>query len=195
MNSNFIFNGGNSMLAMSFVELVKQHYLSLDAHYLFDLILHKTFGDLLYYINNPHQQTQEHQLIEYSSSNLSTLPTTIQSNLNRIWSIHRCSRIFLHDKNYFTHEYFSFPEELIFSPKNLTLNWKSSMNKCIDASPSIVLLDDKRQYVIIGSHAGLINAYQIDNGKLIWSFQANDRIEATGSISRTGQFFLIGKSF
>jgi outer membrane protein assembly factor BamB len=69
------------------------------------------------------------------------------------------------------------------------------MVKCIDASPLIVLLDQYRPYVIIGSHAGLINAYQINNGELIWSFQANNRIEASGTISRNGQFVLIGKNF
>jgi outer membrane protein assembly factor BamB len=69
------------------------------------------------------------------------------------------------------------------------------MIKCIDASPVVVLLDQDRHYVIIGSHAGLINAYQINNGKLIWSFQANDRIEASGTISRNGQFVLIGRKF
>jgi outer membrane protein assembly factor BamB len=68
------------------------------------------------------------------------------------------------------------------------------MNKCIDASPIIVLLDESREYVIIGSHAGLINAYEITNGQLIWSFQANDRIEASGTISRNGEFVLIGKN-
>lgn len=67
------------------------------------------------------------------------------------------------------------------------------MKKCIDASPVIVILDEYRQYVIIGSHAGLINAYQINNGQLIWSFQANDRIEGSGTISRNGQFVLMGK--
>ncbi|CAF4040737.1 unnamed protein product, partial [Rotaria sp. Silwood2] len=194
-NSNFIFNGGNSLLALTFIEQIKQFYLSIDTNYLFDLILHKTFGDIIEYINNPQQQQQQQQQkeksIEYSSSSLP--PTTIlESNLNDIWSIQRCSKIFLHNKNHLMYQYSSFPKELKFSTQKLILNWKCSMTKCIDASPLIILLDEYRQYVIIGSHAGLINAYQIDNGQRIWSFQANDRIEASGTISRNGQFVLIG---
>ncbi|CAF0744590.1 unnamed protein product [Rotaria sordida] len=189
-NSNFIFNGGNSLLALTFVEQIKQFYLSIDVNYLFDLILHKTFGDLIEYIDNP-QQYQQQKSIEYSSS---TLPSTtiMKSNLNDIWSIQRCSKIFLHNKNHLMCQYSTFPKESTFSTEKFILNWKCSMKKCIDASPLIILLDEYRQYVIIGSHAGLINAYQIDNGQLIWSFQANDRIEASGTISRNGQFVLIG---
>ncbi|CAF0974343.1 unnamed protein product [Rotaria sp. Silwood1] len=188
-NSNFIFNGGNSLLALTFIEQIKQFYLSVDTDYLFDLILHKTFGDLIEYINNPQQQQKS---IEYSSSTNLPPTTVMKSNLNDIWSIQRCSKIFLHNKNHLMYQYSSLPNEFIFSTQKLILHWKCSMKKCIDASPLVVLLDDYRQYVIIGSHAGLINAYQIDNGQLIWSFQANDRIEASGTISRNGQFVLIG---
>lgn len=67
------------------------------------------------------------------------------------------------------------------------------MTKCIDASPLIVLLDSSRQYVIIGSHAGLLQAYQIDSGQLIWSFQTKDRIEGSAALSRDGHYVLIGK--
>ena len=142
---------------------------------------------MIEYIQNPQQQkiTNEYFL------NILPIESTVKSNLNPIWSIQRCSKIFLHNENNFISQNL---KELNFSPKNLTLHWTYSMNKCIDASPIIVLLDESREYVIIGSHAGLINAYEITNGQLIWSFQANDRIEGSGAISRNGEFVLIGKN-
>ncbi|CAF4747100.1 unnamed protein product [Rotaria socialis] len=198
ISSNFIFNGGNSLLALTFIEQIKPFYSSIDPNYLFDLILHKTFGDLIDYVNDPQegrhhgqQQQQQQKTIEYATSNLSAT-TVINSNLNHIWSIQRCSKIFLHNKDHLMYEYFSFPQESASPIKQLTLHWKYSMNKCIDASPLVILVDDFRQYVIIGSHAGLINCYQIDSGQFVWSFQTIDRIEATGTISRNGQFFLVG---
>ncbi|CAF2035826.1 unnamed protein product [Rotaria magnacalcarata] len=204
ISSNFILNGGNSLLALTFIEQIKPFYSSIDPNYLFDLILHKTFGDLIDYVNNlqqgrhhdqqEQQQQQQQKTIEYATSNLSAT-TVINSNSNHIWSIQRCSKIFLHNKDHLMYEYFSFPQESTSSTKQLTLHWKYSMNKCIDASPLVILVDDVRQYVIIGSHAGLINCYQIDSGQFVWSFQTNDRIEATGTISRNGQFFLVGKYF
>jgi hypothetical protein len=170
---------------------MKQYFLLIDTNYLFDLVLHKTFEDLIEYLNNPQQKLNT---TEYFSSTL-PIDSILKSNLNPIWSIQRCSKIFLHNNHHQMSQYTSFPRESTFVTKKLTFNWKYSMSKCIDASPLIVLLDEYRQYVIIGSHAGLINAYQINNGQLIWSFQANDRIEASGTISRNGQFVLIGKSF
>ena len=95
MNSNFLFHGGNSLLALTFIEQIKQSYLSIDPNYLFDLVLHKTFKDLIEYLNNP---TQQKQSIEYFSSNLST-NSIMESNLNPISSIQRCSKINLHHQN------------------------------------------------------------------------------------------------
>jgi hypothetical protein len=185
-HSNFISDGGNSLLALTFTEQIKQSYSAIDTNYLFDLILHKDFGDLIEYIANPQQQQKSDEYFV----NMLPVNSVIKSNLNPIWSIQRCSKIFLHNENHLMVQY---SKELTFSPSRLILHWKHSMMKCIDASPLIVLLDDYREYVIIGSHAGLINAYQINNGQLIWSFQAKDRIEGSGTISRNGVFVLIGK--
>jgi hypothetical protein len=185
-HSNFISDGGNSLLALTFTEQIKQSYSAIDTNYLFDLILHKDFGDLIEYIANPQQQQKSDEYVV----NMLPVNSVIKSNLNPIWSIQRCSKIFLHNENHLMAQY---SKELTFSPSRLILHWKHSMMKCIDASPLIVLLDDYREYVIIGSHAGLINAYQINNGQLIWSFQAKDRIEGSGTISRNGEFVLIGK--
>jgi len=188
IHSNFISDGGNSLLTLTFSEQIQQVYSSVDTNDLFDLILHKTYGDLIEYVNNPRL---EYKSNESFSSTLS-INSIIKSNLNPIWSIERCSKIFLHNNNHLMLKYSSYPTESTFSINKIIFNWKCSMKKCIDASPLIVLLDEYRKYVIIGSHAGLINAYQIDHGELIWSFQTNDRIEGSGTISRNGQFVLVG---
>ncbi|CAF0815231.1 unnamed protein product [Adineta steineri] len=188
--STFISDGGNSLIALTMIEQIKQSYSSINKEYLFNLLLHKSFEDLFEYINNPQQEQQQDKTIELFTPNL-TNELIKNSNLNPIWSIQRCSKIFLHN-NHVMSQYSTLPNESIVVANKLILNWKYSMNKCIDASPLIVILDQYRQYVIIGSHAGLINTYQINNGQLIWSFQTNDRIEASGTISRDGQFVLIG---
>ena len=176
------------MLILTLIEQIKQFHPSVNTDDLFDLVLHKTFGDLIKYIYNP---CQEHRPNDFVSSNSSQM-TIIQSNSDPIWSIERCSKIFRHHNDHSRLQYFTYPNESIDSPTKLTFHWKSSMKKCIDASPLIVLLDSTREYVIIGSHAGLINAYQIDQGELVWSFQANDRIEGSATLSRNGQWTLFG---
>ncbi|CAF1403891.1 unnamed protein product [Adineta ricciae] len=186
-NASFISDGGNSLLALTFIEQIKQVYSTIDSAYLFDLVLHKTFEDVAKYIANP----QEEKKTEYFSSSL-PINAIPQSNLNQIWSIQRCSKVFLHDNHHPMQFYSSCFEQSSISTQSLILSWKCSMMKCIDASPLIVLLDNQREYVIIGSHAGLINAYLISNGELQWSFQANDRIEASATLSRNGLFVLIG---
>lgn len=185
LSANFISNGGNSLLALTLIEQIKQVYSLVDTDDLFDLILHKTFGDLMRYVYNPERKQQT---TEYFSSNMSIIP----SNSNPIWSIERCSKIYLHHNNHPRITYSVFPNEFNHWPRKLTFHWKNSMKKCIDASPLIVLLDSKREYVIIGSHSGLINAYRIDHGDLVWSFQANDRIEGSGTLSRNGRWILLG---
>lgn len=176
------------MLSLTLIEQIKQCYSSVDTDYLFDLVLHKTFGDLMGYVYNP---CKKHQPAEYFSSN-STNVSIIQSDSDPIWSIERCSKIYLHHNNHPRMNYSTYPHESNHWPRKLTFHWKNSMKKCIDASPLIVLLDSNREYVIIGSHAGLINAYQINHGELVWSFQANDRIEGSGTLSRNGQWILLG---
>lgn len=198
MNSNFIFDGGNSLIALAFIEQIAQVDSSIEKNYLFDLVLHKNFGDIIEYITNPQQQKQQQQQqqqqekpIEYSSS---IIPPTekVKPSLQNVLSIQRCSKAFIHHEYELINHGLYLPDDFQFTTARFTLNWKRSMLKCIDASPVIILLDEKRNYVIIGSHAGLINAYQIDNGQLIWSFQANDRIEASGVISRNGKHIIIG---
>ena len=187
MTSNFISQGGNSLLTLTLIEQIKQSYPSVSTDDLFDLILHKTFQDLISYLTNPFPK----QTTNESFSSNFVFKSTFNSNPNPIWSIERCSKFYLHHQNRMI-QYTSLPNDQSISPKSLTLLWKCFMNKCIDASPVIVLIDDIRQFVIIASHAGLINAYQIDTGEHQWSFQANVRIEARGTISRNGEWFLIG---
>jgi hypothetical protein len=188
MNANFFVHGGNSILALTFIEQIKQ-YASIEFDQLFDIVIHRTFEDILHYVNN----VQREPTIIAHVSSVPSIHRTKKSKLDRIWSIQRCSRIYLHNDNDVMSLHVSMPNESFVSRQRLSLHWKSSMNKCIDASPVIALLDEFRHYVIVGSHAGLIHAYQIDTGQLIWSYEAKDRIEASPTISRDGQFVLVGR--
>ena len=181
--------GGNSLLALTCAKEMHQSMPSSDFNYLCDLLLHRTFGDLLDYLANPHR---EEQSIERFFSARPT-ESTLRSNLHPVWSIQRCERIFRHNENQSMTADSSIPDPSIVLQRELKFHWKAPMRKRIDASPLIVLLDPARHYVIIGSHAGLLHAYQIDSRQLILSFQTQDRIEGSAALSRDGRHVLIGK--
>lgn len=170
---------------MTLIEQIKAVFPSIDANHLFDLLLHKTYDDLLTYLHDP-------QRAETGQSFFSAAPTSVarKPTSQPIWSIQRCAKITAHNHDGAS-QLRPFPP--MPSVGSLTLHWKSSMKKCIDASPLIVLLDERREYVIIGSHAGLVNAYEIDDGRLVWSWQAKDRIEGSAALSRDGQHVLVGR--
>lgn len=192
-DSNFISQGGNSLMALTCLERIKHSSPMIDQNYLFDLILHRNFEHILQYLNDPQREPISTETITLSSKSM-ILSSNKTSNQTLIWSIQRCNQIFLHnDHNLMTRQTFV-PGSISMLTAQLKFHWKSSMKKCIDGSPVIVVLDEIRQYVIVGSHAGLIHAYQIDTGLLIWSFQTGDRIEASGTLSRDGNYFLIGKN-
>ena len=190
MESNFISAGGNSLLALNFIEKAKQCFPSTNINSLFDLLLHRHFKDMINYLIQPNQQEQSSSQL----STISTFKTQEKQPFQPVWSIQRCSKIFFHSNDGLIEKTSVNFDEKSIPRTNIKLQWKSSMKKCIDASPVIVLLDQSRHFTIIGSHAGLVHCYRIDNGELIWSFQANERIEGSGAISRDGKFVMIGKS-
>ena len=74
----------------------------------------------------------------------------------------------------------------IFSQK-----WKGDLEKCIDASP---ILD--KGLVIIGSHKGLLAAYDFQSQCWKWKVQLGDRIEATVATDGTAVYVgTYGKAF
>ena len=63
------------------------------------------------------------------------------------------------------------------------IKWKQNLDKCIDASPLII--GDK---IVIGSHSGLIAAFDLDVGKEAWKVQLDDRIEASANSNDSSIF-------
>merc|ERR1719215_632559 len=63
------------------------------------------------------------------------------------------------------------------------IKWKQNLDKCIDASPLII--GDK---IVIGSHSGLIAAFDLDVGKEAWKVQLDDRIEASSNSNDSSIF-------
>ncbi|CAF1094141.1 unnamed protein product [Didymodactylos carnosus] len=197
--ANFISDGGNSLLALTFVENLRSQSKTIDSTTALDILLHNTKNDLVNYLKMG-KQVENNVLNEpkdyVSKENI--------HQLDEIISIQRCSKIFVHNYGEKMFEYcLSLKEHGIdIKHKRITkattkttelqLKWKSSLEKCIDASPLIVIINDKQQLVIVGSHAHLLNAYEIENGTLIWSFKTNDRIEAGATLSRTGEYVLVG---
>ena len=60
--------GGDSLLALTCARDIQQSFPSSDFNYLFDLLLHRTFGDILDYLANPHREETIDRAILFSST-------------------------------------------------------------------------------------------------------------------------------
>lgn len=65
--------------------------------------------------------------------------------------------------------------------------WKNDLKKCIDASPIVV-----GSIVVVGSHKGLIAAYDTESGSTLWETYLDNRIEATAVASLDKESVFVG---
>ena len=74
--------------------------------------------------------------------------------------------------------------------------WKYDTNKCIDATPLVVIenSDEGEEHirVYIGSHSKSFFCIDGITGQLIWKFEAKDRIESSATLSKCGQLVIVG---
>ena len=65
--------------------------------------------------------------------------------------------------------------------------WKTDLKKCIDASPIVI-----GTIVVVGSHKGLIAAYDATSGCTLWEAYLDNRIEATAVASLDKESVFVG---
>ena len=106
---------------------------------------------------------------------------TCQSNFNCLLS---CPTIYCNSRN---------PQ--CSSQFNISVRWKTSLNKCIDASPLVVPSCLKKDgTVFVGSHANLIMSVSLLNGDVLWKTRLGGRVESSCCLSFCGQLIIVGKS-
>lgn len=75
--------------------------------------------------------------------------------------------------------------------RELSPQWKIDMGKCIDATPTVCLLDDKNEAIVsVGSHSKLLYNVSIKSGECISKIELPDRIES--QVIQMGNFGLVG---
>ncbi|XP_048365789.1 beta-alanine-activating enzyme isoform X2 [Sphaerodactylus townsendi] len=76
----------------------------------------------------------------------------------------------------------------------LDVRWKADLGKCVDASPLVVIpaIDQLSASVYIGSHSHVIQAVDLDSGKVKWERYLADRIESSACVSMCGNFIIVG---
>lgn len=78
------------------------------------------------------------------------------------------------------------------SKYSIELDWKVNTKKCVDASPLVVAREDGTVRVFIGSHSHEFICVDGLTGRLVWTFLANDRIEASACLSKCGSYVIFG---
>ncbi|XP_053314643.1 beta-alanine-activating enzyme [Spea bombifrons] len=77
---------------------------------------------------------------------------------------------------------------------SMNLRWESDTSKCVDASPLLVKPASVSSpvTVYIGSHSHRVQALDLLSGQVVWERVLGDRIESSASLSKCGNFVLIG---
>lgn len=78
------------------------------------------------------------------------------------------------------------------SKYSVEFDWKVNTKKCVDASPLVVAREDGAVRVFIGSHSHEFICVDGLTGRLVWTFLANDRIEASACLSKCGSYVIFG---
>ena len=74
--------------------------------------------------------------------------------------------------------------------------WRTSLYKCIDASPLVVFSPQRTDgEVFIGSHGHVFMCVRLSDGEVLWETRVEDRIESSAVLSNEGTNVIVGKVF
>ncbi|KAJ1976502.1 hypothetical protein H4R34_003958 [Dimargaris verticillata] len=69
----------------------------------------------------------------------------------------------------------------------------ANLTKCIDATPVALWNEQLQQLVVfIGSHAGMVQAFEVLSATLLWCTMLPDRVEASCALSPCRQYLFVG---
>lgn len=65
--------------------------------------------------------------------------------------------------------------------KNFSIQKKFDLKKCVDSTPSLISINDQKNYIVVGSHSGELITIDADNLSIMSNINLNDRIECEAS--------------
>jgi hypothetical protein len=176
---NFIESGGDSLKALLFIDKLEhefqQLHVSLKTNLLLDVLLNRSFGDVLTLIE---RELKDQPGSCFVDSEKSRKRMKQEDTGNE--KIEKQPAVRLRDSNK-------------SGKLRIELEWKVDTGKCVDASPRILVTSLQQELVFIGSHSHKFLCVNGASGELKWSFEANDRIESSACVSKCGQFVVFGK--
>lgn len=184
---NFILNGGTSFKAIKFLDAVEEESFYELGEKFIDILLNKTYGDLVFYIQNFQQRREGLNLKRCLDEN-------IKYEHNKKISFDFNDYQGFISKNCKTAT-FEKDDKTLKIDENLKLKidilWKFDTKKCIDATV-LLMTGDENDRVFIGSHSCLFASINANSGKSIWEFYAKDRIESSACLSQCKEYVVFG---
>lgn len=188
-DSSFIYEGGNSLKALVFIDLVedgldKAKRSTIKIKKLLDMLFSQTFSKLVEYLTEPTDIQDD--IFENTNLNVAKKPRTTDNTKE------------LDKTNYSwisKHQSFNYQNEQDLL-SNTSLNpdikavWRYNTKKCVDATP-LIFRENNENRILIGSHSAEFFCLK-DSGELVWSFKTKDRIESSAVVSKCGKFVIFG---
>ncbi len=152
-----------------------------------DVLLKSNFLDFLKYIQSSvHFQTENNQLendivpVKRRKFSSTEFLSKLVENTEIIGWISKF------DKKINQDYYSDLDDEIL----DINLDWKYDTLKCVDATPLLVL-QEQRELIMIGSHSSKFFCIN-DVGNLVWQYETMDRIESSATVSRCKNYVLFG---
>ncbi len=192
-DSSFIYEGGNSLNALVFVDSVEvdlaQFSSQIQTIKLLDILLSQTFTDLVEYLQKQ-ANLQRDETNESTSITDAKRPRITKCEIDSIgseftWiSKHQSSRNEIDNQE-------TLPSLNQQIAPSIEVAWSYDTKKCVDATPLLVRRNNQN-LILIGSHSAEFFCIK-DCGELAWSFKTEDRIESSAIVSKCGNFVIFGK--
>ena len=76
---------------------------------------------------------------------------------------------------------------------SISFAWKVDLQKCIDATPTVVETSPTSTNVFVGSHSGFFVCVGLESGNEVWRIRLPDRIESAAAVSSCKKFIFVGE--
>ncbi|XP_014291428.1 beta-alanine-activating enzyme isoform X2 [Halyomorpha halys] len=180
--NDFFSDGGDSLMALQFVEELKQIFNHVPDTILGMILQRKSCDELWTYLADYQgNSTSEQRITLNNLCNETTKSRTI--NIIKLVQKGKISIFANYKPN---------GDSCILSDVQLTETWKLNLGKCIDASPLGMELISGEKLCIIGSHSGRVVVLEVNTGRLISECNLPDRVESSACISFNAEIYYIG---
>ncbi|XP_065211794.1 beta-alanine-activating enzyme [Planococcus citri] len=185
----FLDSGGNSVLALQFTTTLAS-LCPVPEDFIAFLLSNKSYLDCLKLIENrSYAQVKNTFTGTHQVATKRVDPLEESSSMKKLKTSNNSEFVRIKGKNF--PENLPYPENIIRSLTDLKLSWKYDLEKCVDASPTLVVFEND-VFVICGSHSGQLAMIDVPSGNSNLKIRLPDRIESSASISDCGKFLFIG---